>query len=150
MAVDSRCPLSAAHQTPLIMMTDGCLLGWVSDGKALSYSHFPLVRRQIRFFLLRALHSFSFSYANCDCSELLRHRKLMKCQPGVLCQRTRQMFCLCFFELNQLNEVLHGKCLLLQAELSGTFLQQNCRLYKRFYHLGFGYEGESGGTLFCY
>lgn len=47
----SRCLLSAAHQAPLIMMTDGCLLGWVSDGKALSYSHFPLVRRQIRFFL---------------------------------------------------------------------------------------------------
>lgn len=54
----------------------------------------------------------------------------MKCQPAVCCQRARQMFCLCFFELNQLNGVLHGKCLMLQAELSGTSLGQNFRLHK--------------------
>lgn len=107
------------------MMTDGCLLGWVSDGKALSYSHFPLVRRQIRFFLPERYIVSLFHSPTVTVVNYWDTAKLMKCQPALSCQRACQMFSLCFSELNQLNEVLHGKCLVLHAELSVTFLQQN-------------------------
>lgn len=78
----------------------------------------------------RARHSFSFSDANCDRGELLRRSKLTKCQP----RRAGQMLCLRFLELNQLNEVLHGKCLALQAELSGS---SKILGYTRFHQLVF-------------
>lgn len=125
-------------KVPLKCSTSGATYNddrWLFVGLGVRWEGFviftlPPCQEADQVFPPRALHSFSFSYANCDCAELLRHSKLMKCQPAVRHQHARPLFCLCFSQLNQLNEVLRGKCLVLQAELSGTFCSKNFRSYK--------------------